>query len=116
MKSILIVKAGRACPDMASWFGDFEDWFAARLDRSATAIDTVSPFSETHCRMRPRWAASSSPDPTSRVTMGTGCWAGSGKRRTSEALLRRFQSLCARLVRRRLPGRQSGLYFVRNLL
>lgn len=45
MNPILIVKTGGTYPDMADRFGDFEDWFAQRLDRSAAAIETVSPFS-----------------------------------------------------------------------
>lgn len=44
MKSILIVKAGCTYPDMAARYGDFEDWFIARMDRSAAPIETVSPF------------------------------------------------------------------------
>ncbi|MEE4113668.1 MAG: glutamine amidotransferase [Desulfobacteraceae bacterium] len=44
-KPILIVKAGGTYPDMASRYGDFEDWFTARMDRSTGAIETVSPFS-----------------------------------------------------------------------
>jgi GMP synthase (glutamine-hydrolysing) len=44
MKSILIVKTGGTYPDMAARFGDFEDWFVERLDRSAAAIETVSPY------------------------------------------------------------------------
>lgn len=45
MKPILIVKAGGTYPDMAARHGDFEDWFIARMDRSAAPIETVSPFS-----------------------------------------------------------------------
>ncbi|BBO67714.1 GMP synthase [Desulfosarcina alkanivorans] len=45
MKPILIVKTGGTFPDMAARLGDFEDWFIARMDRSASAIETVSPFS-----------------------------------------------------------------------
>lgn len=45
MKPILIVKAGSTYPDMAARFGDFEDWFVARMDRSAATIEIVSPFS-----------------------------------------------------------------------
>lgn len=45
MKPILIVKAGGTYPDMAARHGDFEDWFIARMDRSAGTIETVSPFS-----------------------------------------------------------------------
>ncbi len=45
MKPILIVKAGGTYPDMAARYGDFEDWFLARMDRSAAPIQTVSPFS-----------------------------------------------------------------------
>ena len=44
MKPFLIVKTGSTYPDIAARFGDFEDWFAARLDRSAGTICTVSPF------------------------------------------------------------------------
>ena len=44
-KPILIVKAGGTYPDMAARYGDFEDWFIARMDRSAATIQTVSPFS-----------------------------------------------------------------------
>ena len=44
-KPILIVKAGGTYPDMAARYGDFEDWFIARMDRSAGTIETVSPFS-----------------------------------------------------------------------
>ena len=44
-KPILIVKAGGTYPDMAARYGDFEDWFIARMDRSAGAIETVCPFS-----------------------------------------------------------------------
>ena len=45
MKPILIVKAGGTYPDLATRHGDFEDWFMARMDRSAAHIHTVSPFS-----------------------------------------------------------------------
>ena len=45
MKPILIVKAGGTYPDMAARYGDFEDWFMARMDLSAGTIETVSPFS-----------------------------------------------------------------------
>jgi len=45
MKPILIVKAGGTYPDMAARYGDFEDWFIARMDPSAAPIQTVSPFS-----------------------------------------------------------------------
>ena len=44
MKPILIVKTGGTYPDMAARFGDFEDWFVERMDRSSAAIETVSPF------------------------------------------------------------------------
>jgi GMP synthase (glutamine-hydrolysing) len=45
MKPIIIVKTGGTYPDMAARYGDFEDWFVARMDRSAGTIETVSPFS-----------------------------------------------------------------------
>ncbi len=45
MKPILIVKTGGTYPDMAALHGDFEDWFIARMDRSAAPIETVSPYS-----------------------------------------------------------------------
>ncbi|MGA6926944.1 MAG: glutamine amidotransferase [Desulfosarcina sp.] len=45
MKPFLIVKVGGTYADVAARFGDFEDWFAARMDRSLGTIDTVSPFS-----------------------------------------------------------------------
>ena len=45
MKPIVIVKAGSTFADMASHFGDFDDWFIARMDRSAGPIETVSAFS-----------------------------------------------------------------------
>ena len=45
MKPIIIVKTGGTYPDMAARYGDFEDWFAARMDRSAGTIETVCPFS-----------------------------------------------------------------------
>ena len=45
MKPIIIVKTGGTYPDMASRYGDFEDWFVARMDRSAGTVETVSPFS-----------------------------------------------------------------------
>ena len=44
MKPILIVKTGGTYPDMAARHGDFEDWFIARMDRSAAPIEIVSPF------------------------------------------------------------------------
>ena len=44
MKPILIVKTGGTYPDMAARYGDFEDWIIARMDLSAGAIETVSPF------------------------------------------------------------------------
>ncbi len=31
MKPILIVKTGGTYPDMAARYGDFEDWFIARM-------------------------------------------------------------------------------------
>ena len=43
MKPILIVKTGGTYPDMATRFGDFEDWFLQRLDRASGPIDTVCP-------------------------------------------------------------------------
>jgi GMP synthase (glutamine-hydrolysing) len=45
MKPIIIVKTGGTYPDMAARYGDFEDWFVARMDRSTGTIETVSPFS-----------------------------------------------------------------------
>jgi len=39
MKPILIVKTGGTYPDMASRFGDFEDWFLRRLDRTSRPVD-----------------------------------------------------------------------------
>ncbi|MCB2145313.1 MAG: glutamine amidotransferase [Deltaproteobacteria bacterium] len=45
MKPIVIVKTGGTYPDMAARYGDFEDWFVARMDRSAGTFETVSPFS-----------------------------------------------------------------------
>lgn len=44
MKPLLILKAGGTYPDIATRFGDFDDWIVSRLDRSDTAIETVSPF------------------------------------------------------------------------
>ena len=44
-KPILIVKAGGTYPDMAARYGDFEDWFIARMDRSAGTIQIACPFS-----------------------------------------------------------------------
>jgi GMP synthase (glutamine-hydrolysing) len=44
MEPFLIVKTGGTYPDMVSRFGDFEDWFIARMDRSAAPIEIVSPF------------------------------------------------------------------------
>jgi GMP synthase (glutamine-hydrolysing) len=43
-KPILIVNTGGTYPDVAARYGDFEDWFIARMDRSAATIETVSPF------------------------------------------------------------------------
>jgi GMP synthase (glutamine-hydrolysing) len=45
MKPILIVKAGGTYSDITVRYGDFEDWFMARMDRSAGTIETVSPCS-----------------------------------------------------------------------
>ena len=45
MQPFLIVKAGGTYPDMAARYGDFADWFIARLDSSVASIETVSPFS-----------------------------------------------------------------------
>jgi len=42
MRPLLIVKAGSTYPHIAACFGDFDDWFRARLDRSTTALQTVS--------------------------------------------------------------------------
>jgi GMP synthase (glutamine-hydrolysing) len=44
MKAILIVKTGGTYTDMAVRCGDFEDWFIARMDRSAGPIETISPY------------------------------------------------------------------------
>ena len=44
MKPILIVKTGSTDPAIRMRFGDFEDWFIARMDRSRGKIETVSPF------------------------------------------------------------------------
>lgn len=44
MKPFLIVKTGGTYPDMAAQFGDFEDWFMARMDRSVAPIEIASPF------------------------------------------------------------------------
>jgi GMP synthase (glutamine-hydrolysing) len=44
VKPILIVKTGGTYPDMAARYGDFEDWFIARMDSSVAPIQTVSPF------------------------------------------------------------------------
>lgn len=43
MKPILIVKTGGTFADVAARFGDFEDWFMARMDRSSARFDTVCP-------------------------------------------------------------------------
>lgn len=44
MKPLLIVKAGATYPEMATRFGDFDDWIKCYLDLSGSAVQTVSPY------------------------------------------------------------------------
>lgn len=44
-KPLLIVNAGKTHPEIAALAdGDFDDWIAAGLDRTVSAVETVSPF------------------------------------------------------------------------